>query len=225
MGRIGGMRRTAAVVAWAMLAAAAVGACGGGGSSADADGDREKPSAEAGGGAASGPGAEDGGGEDGGGSGSGSGPAGGGSRGGSGSGSAGGGSGSGSGGGGSGSGGSGGTATTEPEFPELEMQARLSKACVKPGQTQTIRVETDPNTDVNFTSQYSDGNSEMASGNAFYGGAATGKTDANGVWEHTWTVNPAAPPGRVDVLAGAGNARGFGRVDLHYRLAAATETC
>lgn len=92
-----------------------------------------------------------------------------------------------------------------PTFPQYApgstpavLTASLSKSCVTPGGTETLTIHAEPDFQVSFDTQYSDGKD-----GGVYGGKSLGKTNSDGVYSNTWTVSPAAPAGQVIVWVAA----------------------
>lgn len=87
---------------------------------------------------------------------------------------------------------------TEGRQQPLPFEASLGSSCVKAGSSQSIRVKTLPQSAVTYDSYYPDGNSGVSEN--FYGGNNGNQVGPDGVYEDTWVINPAAPPGTVKVL-------------------------
>jgi hypothetical protein len=109
----------------------------------------------------------------------------------------------------------GGSASPSASRPPLPLTATLARACVQPGQTQTLHVHTLPNAVVIYDNFYSDGHD-----GAVWGGRGTGgQADAQGNYAATWRVLPGAPTGRVKVeVAAAGGHSQTGSREVYYDL-------
>ena len=125
-------------------------------------------------------------------------------------------------GGSGGSGGSGVQSSPGVEF-NVPLTARVSVACLRPGGTQTVTLTSEPKTNVGYDSVYADGKTGWSPDH--YGGSNKGETDASGQWQDTFVLKPGAPPGKVEVNAIAGNARGAGKTATSFAVAKADGTC
>jgi hypothetical protein len=95
------------------------------------------------------------------------------------------------------------------------LAVRLDAACVVPGGTQRLVVETLPGAFVAFDNLYADGRDGQLHG----GADGRGRSDGTGRYVATWQVDPAAPVGRVRVDVGVA-ANGKSAITMrYYRLA------
>lgn len=87
----------------------------------------------------------------------------------------------------------------------VRVAATVSPACVRPGDTATLTVRTEPGAGIGYQAVYSDGASGAAAPfGRGYGGNDKGKADDGGTFVSTWVVSNDAPRGRarVDVVVG-----------------------
>lgn len=111
--------------------------------------------------------------------------------------------------------------TADPPLPSglpssAPLAVRLGAACVVPGGTQRLVVETLPNAFVAFDNLYADDRDGRVHG----GAEGRARSDAQGRYVATWRVAPDAPPGRVRIDVGAAAAGRSSIVMRYYRLAA-----
>lgn len=99
----------------------------------------------------------------------------------------------------------------------------FESACVRPGQTQTTTIRTDPGNGIAYHAIYSDGKTGFDAD--YYGGNNGGQADKTGVWRDSWVVKPGAPPGhvRVDVVAQSASDNGY--QEAGFEIAGADGTC
>jgi hypothetical protein len=100
-----------------------------------------------------------------------------------------------------GAGGTGDTSSSQGAPPAqgkaMSVTAALQKACVAPGDTQTITITTRPESAVGYHAVYSDGKNGFDPD--YYGGNKSGVTNGSGTYQDTWVVGVKAPPGTVNV--------------------------
>jgi hypothetical protein len=96
----------------------------------------------------------------------------------------------------------------------VELDAKLSKTCVKPGDPITLTVNARPKMKIIFDTTYADGKD-----GATYGGfERDGNADANGRYAKTWTVSPAAAQGDAEVILAGVDSIGTGRKRLPFKV-------
>lgn len=108
------------------------------------------------------------------------------------------------------------TPSTAPSKTHIELDATLSKTCVRPGDSQTLTIKARPRMRVLVNTGYADGKEGSVHGGRF----TDGSTDANGVYTVTWLVSPAAPPGEAATNTAAVDDFGTGTKRLPFRVAA-----
>jgi hypothetical protein len=108
-------------------------------------------------------------------------------------------------------------ATGTPGADAAPLDARLASACVRPGGTQRLTVDTLPSAFIAFDNLYAD----QRDGQAYGGADGRARSDGQGHYEATWVVSPSAPLGDVRVDLGASASNRSAVRSLHYRLAAA----
>jgi hypothetical protein len=113
------------------------------------------------------------------------------------------------------------SAAADPPLPSglpssAPLDVRLGAACVAPGGTQRLVVETLPNAFVAFDNLYADDRDGQVHG----GAEGRARSDARGRYVATWRIAPDTPPGRVRIDVGAAAAGRSAIVMRYYRLAA-----
>lgn len=114
---------------------------------------------------------------------------------------------------------------TYGEYAEVAISAELAEECVRPGQSQTITIRTEPDTKVAYHTAYADGKNDFA--DDYPGGANRGETDGRGLWTDTWVVKPTAAPGqaRVDVIAVQPEGASSGSTQTTFVVATLSGSC
>lgn len=99
----------------------------------------------------------------------------------------------------------------EMDFPRennVPVSATVEPACVPPGGTATLIVETEPEAGLAYHARYAgnEGGADPPAGES-HGGNDSGFADQDGRYRDTWVVSTGAPsgPARVDVIVSTGH--------------------
>lgn len=98
------------------------------------------------------------------------------------------------------------------DYSDFPVEIALEPACVEPGGTVTVTVDTVPRSGVLYLAYYSDDKSGAKEPlGAGYGGNGGGYADESGTFVESWTVTEEAPagPGRLRVLTLADDGEEF----------------
>lgn len=124
--------------------------------------------------------------------------------------------------GGGGSAPSGGPGQAAIATPTID--ARVDRACVRPGEEQTLTVSRAlPDDYVVYDTEYADGKSGLTT--TYGSGHGSGRTDATGTFRTTWRLAPDVPAGRAKVNTAAATASGTATATAEFVIVAAQQTC
>jgi hypothetical protein len=108
------------------------------------------------------------------------------------------------------------SAAPTPRSTKLDLlDAKLSATCVTPGGSLTLTLHARPTMAVVFDTRYPDGKDGQVHG----GFEQNGRTDANGDYSKTWTVDPLTPTGDADTQVAAVDQQGQSMRKLPFRVA------
>lgn len=110
-------------------------------------------------------------------------------------------------------------------LPPTPLEATLRSSCVKIGEQQSITLKAPPKAAAGYDSYYPDGKSGIQQ-DGYYGGNNGTNMPENGEWTDTWTISPAAPPGRIKVkVLAVASKHDVSERELFFDLVRATDDC
>ncbi|HEX8004152.1 MAG TPA: hypothetical protein VF519_15800 [Mycobacteriales bacterium] len=96
----------------------------------------------------------------------------------------------------------------------MDIDAKMSKTCLRPGDSVTVTLHGRPGMNVVHNATYADGKDGEVHG----GKEMHGMTDQNGQYTGTWTLRPSAPVGDATLYLAAVDYMGSGHDHLPFRV-------